>query len=208
MQWFRASRTCPLCKSRIPNDSYFKGAGSPAYFVQSLRPLLAVRTSGELQVEQDRQLKTTAAKSTQTSQGSASDLVYMPSAELAQIQAMQHGAQSVGVKIDTIVKHIVHLRTVETDAKVLLFSAWAAGLEVRLSTPVSTLSDDEQVCMAALAEAGIGFVRLDKGKRSEAVTKFANDPEAAVFILNAQSSAAGLNLIVAKTVILYVSYGI
>ena len=62
--------------------------------------------------------------------------------------------------------------------------------------------------MAALAEAGIGFVRLDKGKRSEAVTKFANDPEAAVFILNAQSSAAGLNLIAAKTVILYVLYEI
>ena len=165
---------------------------------------MAVRTSGELQVEQDRQLKTTAANVTQSSQGSASDLVYMPLEELAQIQAIHHGAQPVGVKIDTIVKHIVRLRTVASDAKVLLFSAWAAGLEVRLCTSFQKLSDDEQVCMAALAEAGIGFVRLDKGKRSEAVTKFANDPEAAVFILNAQSSAAGLNLIAAKTVILYV----
>lgn len=151
---------------------------------------LTVRTSGELHIEQERQLKlTSTTTSVQAAPKPASDLVYISAEQLATIQAIEHGAEAVGAKVDSIVKHIVYLRAVKGDAKILLFSAWSAGLEV---------------CMAALRESGIGYVRLDKGKRKEAVTKFNEDPDAAVFILNASSSAAGLNLIAAKTVILCV----
>mmetsp|Transcript_14945 Transcript_14945/g.35149 ORF Transcript_14945/g.35149 Transcript_14945/m.35149 type:complete len:349 (+) Transcript_14945:460-1506(+) len=94
---------------------------------------------------------------------------------------------SYGTKMDTIVRHIKHLRATEAGAKVLVFSQW---------------QDVLRVVESALRTNGIGCVTLhgSRAKSTNAITKFNQDSSIAAFLLDAKSASAGLTLVAATTV--------
>jgi E3 ubiquitin-protein ligase SHPRH len=95
----------------------------------------------------------------------------------------------LGIKLDTVIAHIRSLREKDPQAKIVLFSAWTEALNL---------------CCTVLDQADIRYAKLDKTRKNQmsSAQQFQHDPDIAVFILHAQSQAAGLNLTAAKTIIM------
>ncbi|KAJ3118147.1 hypothetical protein HDU96_003676 [Phlyctochytrium bullatum] len=95
---------------------------------------------------------------------------------------------SFGTKVDTIVKHLLYIRTHEPGAKSLVFSQWDQVLEI---------------LAAAFRANNIGYVQMEGGKKAhDAVKRFREDDAVEVFMLHAKSQSAGLTLVQATHVFL------
>ncbi|KAJ3282565.1 hypothetical protein HK104_010832 [Borealophlyctis nickersoniae] len=100
---------------------------------------------------------------------------------------------SFGTKLDTIIRHIRHIRSTDPTAKALVFSRWGQVLDI---------------LGQGLTENDLQWVKLEGGSgakakgKGDAVIRFREDPEIAVFMLNARSQAAGLSLVAATHVFL------
>ncbi|KAJ7623410.1 SNF2 family N-terminal domain-containing protein [Roridomyces roridus] len=93
-----------------------------------------------------------------------------------------------GNKIQTLVRHLLYLRTVDGGAKSIIFSAWAESLFIV-----------EQ----ALRENGIPCLRIDQNRKGmPAVKRFAASEDIDVLLLHGERENAGLNITVAKRVFL------
>jgi E3 ubiquitin-protein ligase SHPRH len=96
--------------------------------------------------------------------------------------------ESFGTKLDTIVRHIIHLKTLDPLVKVLIFSQWEQVLE--LLTKSLDLNHVSWIRME-------NNHRMHKGK---AVVEFQNDANLTAFLLNSKSQSSGLTLVAASHV--------
>lgn len=94
-----------------------------------------------------------------------------------------HGSYST--KVTMILKHIKYLTMKEPDFKCLVFSQWEEMLSIMARAFDS--NDIEYV--------RFGTQSTDSKQRSEAPSRFKNDPNIKVFMLNARSQCAGLTLV-------------
>ncbi|EEB05116.2 ATP-dependent DNA helicase [Schizosaccharomyces japonicus yFS275] len=95
--------------------------------------------------------------------------------------------QSFSSKIDTIVRHLLHIRSQDVFAKVVVFSQWADVLD---GLHLSFRAND------------ISFVKFDGRKRGKSIQDFVKNPTKQVLTLHAHSQSSGLTLIAATHVIL------
>ncbi|KAJ7132049.1 SNF2 family N-terminal domain-containing protein [Mycena epipterygia] len=93
-----------------------------------------------------------------------------------------------GNKIQTLVRHLLYLRTADAGAKSIVFSAWADSLFIVES---------------ALRENGISCLRIDQNRKGlPAVKKFASSDDIDVLLLHGERENAGLNITCASRVFL------
>lgn len=123
---------------------------------------------------------------------------------------------SFGSKLDTLIRHIKYLRTRDSKDSIYntnteLAESGSEPISPHQSVKVLVFSQWEQVLEIlgkGLTENGIKYVKLEglyanRGKtKGEAVTQFREDPECAVFMLNAKSQSQGLTLVAATHVFL------
>ncbi|KAG9016567.1 hypothetical protein FRB90_003006 [Tulasnella sp. 427] len=93
-----------------------------------------------------------------------------------------------GAKIQTLVRHLLHIEETDPGAKSIVFSAWADSLHI---------------IEHALAANGVSCVRIDanSGKRS-AAHQFQTNPAIRVLLLHGERENSGLNLTCAKRIML------
>ncbi|GAA5891640.1 hypothetical protein JCM8208_007354 [Rhodotorula glutinis] len=107
--------------------------------------------------------------------------------EITEIQT----AAPLSSKSDFITKTVKHLRRIDPEAKVVIFSAWIDALDL---------------LMESFTRNGLKFVRLEgangKGKKEGVVKLFQEDATISTFFLHTRSQSAGLNLTVARYVFL------
>lgn len=90
--------------------------------------------------------------------------------------------------MDTIVRHIIHLKTLDPLVKVLIFSQWEQVLE--LLTKSLDLNH-------------ISWIRMEhnhKMHKGKAVVEFQNNATLTAFLLNSKSQSSGLTLVAASHV--------
>ncbi|KAJ6625017.1 SNF2 family N-terminal domain-containing protein [Mycena sp. CBHHK59/15] len=93
-----------------------------------------------------------------------------------------------GNKIQTLVRHLLYLRTSDVGAKSIVFSAWADSLFI---------------VERALRENGISCLRIDQNRKGEpAVKRFKDDDDILVLLLHGERENAGLNVTCASRVFL------
>ncbi|THU89639.1 hypothetical protein K435DRAFT_760893 [Dendrothele bispora CBS 962.96] len=93
-----------------------------------------------------------------------------------------------GVKIQTLVRHLLYLQLTEPGTKSIVFSAWADSLHI---------------VERALRENGIRSLRIDSGGKGKgAANKFKTDPDILVLLLHGERENAGLNVTCASRVFL------
>ncbi|KAF9238471.1 SNF2 family N-terminal domain-containing protein [Melanogaster broomeanus] len=105
------------------------------------------------------------------------------------IQTMESEG-SYGSKIQTLVRHLLHIQLVDPGAKSIVFSAWADSLTI---------------IEHALARNDIPYFRLDqnRGRKNDGGAKqFRNNPDLQVLLLHGERDNAGLNVTCASRVFL------
>ncbi|KAL6308831.1 SNF2 family N-terminal domain-containing protein [Sparassis latifolia] len=104
-----------------------------------------------------------------------------------EIQAVE-SLGSYGSKIQTLVRHLLYLETVEPGTKSIIFSAWADSLHI---------------IQHALARNSISCIRIDQSHaKKSAAKKFRDDPNISVLLLHGERENAGLNVTCASRVFL------
>lgn len=201
------SRSCPVCRSSVRGEHtwqrvHLKGVDA----VQE-----PAKDDAARQVQED--IAMPSAESRDETNDPRKKLNYMSPEDVESIQKVVLQGEALGSKLDLVVKHVLFLRnrhedaileasqdsvnntdrTTKKEAKILIYSGWKYACDVLAS---------------AFARQGVGFVRLEGGAGSknrtkdQAVLEFNEKPDVSVFILHAQSQAAGLNLTAAQYVIL------
>lgn len=214
-KWFEArfSRTCPVCRSSLEGTKAVTklsdgktapvtaaGINSKSAIAQLPCASAAGPSSASTRAslpEQDMEVDETHEQI----QGIEDKFNYLSHEEVELINDVPLGGAALGSKLDMITKHVLHLRDkhqrameafhasdhdgmteVESpaEAKILIYSGWQYACDVLAQ---------------ALNRERIGYVRLEtpgKGRKESAVMDFKENPDIAVFILHAQSQAAGL----------------
>ncbi|KAF9566044.1 hypothetical protein CPC08DRAFT_682833 [Agrocybe pediades] len=163
----REGKTCPVCRVAINPDTVQR------FTVQSLQAVKAEPPpqpiSGEPAPQSRRQI------------------VYntIDPNVFDDIQTMETYGD-YGSKIQTLIRHLCHLRLTDPGAKSIIFSAWADSLHI---------------VERALNENGIQSLRIDQGTKSTA-EKFTSDPDILVLLLHGERENAGLNVTCASRVFL------
>lgn len=104
--------------------------------------------------------------------------------EINSIDLDSGGVSGYGTKIDNMIRHLIYMRSSEAGSKTIVFSQFTQFLETFAT---------------ALERNRIGYTIITK---TGGVTKFKQDPNMEVFLLDAKSDASGLNLINASNVFL------
>ncbi|KAH6907324.1 SNF2 family N-terminal domain-containing protein [Coprinopsis sp. MPI-PUGE-AT-0042] len=93
-----------------------------------------------------------------------------------------------GSKIQTLVRHLLYLQSMDPGTKSIVFSAWADSLHI---------------VEWALSNNGIRTVKIDQNSKGESAAKrFRTDPEISVLLLHGERENAGLNVTCASRVFL------
>ncbi|KZT19573.1 hypothetical protein NEOLEDRAFT_1159005 [Neolentinus lepideus HHB14362 ss-1] len=93
---------------------------------------------------------------------------------------------SYGSKIQTLVRHLLHIQDTDPGAKSIVFSAWADSLHI---------------VQHALENNGIPCLRIDQSKgKKNAAKMFKDQPELLVLLLHGERENAGLNVTCASRV--------
>ncbi|KAJ3298009.1 Calcium-transporting ATPase 10, plasma membrane-type [Borealophlyctis nickersoniae] len=130
--------------------------------------------------------------SSSSGSSSASSSSSPPTSLLTDLQSIKISG-SFGTKLDTIIRHIQYIRSTDPTAKALVFSQWEQVLDI---------------LGQGLTNNNLRWVKLEGGSRAKgkgkghAAVRFKEDPEIAVFMLNARSQSAGLTLVAATHVFL------
>ena len=96
--------------------------------------------------------------------------------------------ESFGTKIDTIVRHILYLKSSDPLVKVLVFSQWEQVLEI-----ITKSMDIHKISWLRIEHSS--RKKIKKGKE---VIEFQNNPDITCFLLNSKSQSSGLTLIAAS----------
>lgn len=164
--WWAAHKTCPVCKRHLNGSDFHPITYKPQH----------LRAHEEIHVDEDSPNQRSAT-------GTASIYSNIDASTLAEIKCIDLRG-SFGTKIDTLSRHILHLRTHDPGAKSIVFSQFREFLDV-LGT--------------AFTQFGIGHSRMG---RTAAIERFRQDPSVECFLLDAKTDSSGLNLVNATHVFL------
>ncbi|KAG8623442.1 hypothetical protein KVT40_008418 [Elsinoe batatas] len=174
--WYREHRTCPVCKRGLKSVDFHNITYKP----------LELRAHEEVYPTPES-ANDAGSSSSSTPDPIGSTKIYdsMAASDLTAIKAIDLPSnRSFGTKIDTISRHLLHIRRSEPGSKTLIFSQYRDFLSV-LSSALSTF--------------GITYVSISA---KDSITKFREDPSIEAFLLDAKTDSSGLNLVNATNVML------
>ena len=166
--WWSEHRNCPVCKRRLHlGDFYDVTYKPPEPSSEAVEEEVSRAESTSIQPAQSNTIYTTISPVT-----------------LNQIKSVELRGSSYGSKVDTLVRHILHLRKVDPGSKSIIFSQYRDFLEVlskclRTNDIIHSKFDDRD-----------GIIDFKSNSANEC------------FLLHAKAHAAGLNLVCASHVIL------
>lgn len=165
--WWSEHRNCPVCKRRLHLADFYDVTYKPAE--PSKEQVQAAAEAGHSfsQPTQSNTIYTTISPTT-----------------LNQIKSIDLRGSSYGSKVDTLVRHILHLRKADPGSKSIIFSQYRDFLEVLAK------------CLRA------NDIIHSKFDDRDGIIDFKSNPANECFLLHAKAHAAGLNLICASHVIL------
>jgi E3 ubiquitin-protein ligase SHPRH len=169
--WFHQSRTCPICKRRLAKVDVHDIVFKP-------QELKAQEETSNPESSSSSPIKTETHSSP-----SANDSIYadVDAKLMDEIKSIDLSS-SYGTKIDTLGRHLLHIRSKDAGVKSIVFSQYREFLDV-LST--------------AFTHFKIGHTRLGNPR---AVETFKNDPAIDCLLLDAKTDASGLTLTAATQV--------
>ncbi|KAF2156784.1 hypothetical protein K461DRAFT_272867 [Myriangium duriaei CBS 260.36] len=179
--WWRQHQTCPVCKRRLRSADFHNITYKP----QDLSAHEEVPASSSDTDSPDSKSDQTSEPASDESGSSmkvynsmsASDFLALKSVDLPV-------SRSFGTKIDTISRHLLHIRRSDPGSKTLIFSQYRDFLVVLSS---------------ALTTFGISHVPITQ---KDSITRFREDASIEAFLLDAKSDSSGLNLVNATNVML------
>jgi E3 ubiquitin-protein ligase SHPRH len=169
--WFHQSRTCPICKRRLTKVDVHDIVFKP-------QELKAQEEASNAESTSPSPMKAEAQPSSPAKTSIYADADAKLMDEIKSIDL----PSSYGTKIDTLSRHLLHLRSKDAGVKSIVFSQYREFLDV-LST--------------AFAHFKIGHTRLGNPR---AVETFKNDPAIDCLLLDAKTDSSGLTLTVATQV--------
>ncbi|GAA5838983.1 hypothetical protein JCM9279_002557 [Rhodotorula babjevae] len=184
--WSSIKRSCAMCKQELTPGSYSTVIYGKTASDQA-QPEPNKSATGD---KPERYVDSHGVTHDVAFEEATPELSELHDATLDQIAEIQTAAP-LSSKSDFITKTVKHLRRVDADAKVVIFSAWIDALDL---------------LMESFTRNGLKFVRLEgangKGKKEGVAKSFQEDQEVAAFFLHTRSQSAGLNLTVARYVFL------
>ncbi|KAF4555269.1 SNF2 family N-terminal domain-containing protein 10 [Elsinoe fawcettii] len=174
--WYREHRNCPVCKRGLKSADFHNITYKPRELRAHEETHTMTDSSDEAGSPSDAVSDPGSTAKIYTSM-SASDLVAIKSVDLP-------SSRSFGTKIDTISRHLLHIRRTEPGCKTLIFSQYRDFLSV-LSSALSTFK--------------ISHVSISA---KDSIAKFRTDPSIEAFLLDAKTDSSGLNLVNATNVML------
>ncbi|KPV71995.1 uncharacterized protein RHOBADRAFT_56135 [Rhodotorula graminis WP1] len=185
--WTSIKRSCALCKQELTPGSYSTvifGKTAPA---QAQPDPVQASTAGD---KPERYIDSHGVSHDVAIEAAAPALSELADEAIDSIAEIQTAAP-LSSKADFITKTVKHLRRVEPEAKVVIFSAWIDALDL---------------LMESFTRNGLKFVRLEgangKGKKEGVAKLFQEDASISTFFLHTRSQSAGLNLTIARYVFL------
>ncbi|KAI5481086.1 SNF4 family helicase/atpase [Pseudohyphozyma bogoriensis] len=174
--WHQRGRNCPVCKRELRSGDWH----DVRYRAKGIANGDVPAVNSGVKIEEEENLPMVDIEAPVKLNNIDAD-------ELAAIREIPT-AQPLSAKSDLIAKHIKYLRRDDPTSKIVLFSAFTDALAI---------------LQQAFARNSIEYVRLEgTGKKEHVVTRFATDPNVAVFLLHTRSQSAGLNLTCARYVFL------
>ncbi|KAK3327798.1 SNF2 family N-terminal domain-containing protein [Cercophora scortea] len=169
--WFRAHHNCPMCKRKLQPSNLHDITLKP----QGLKVRSESDHGGSNSPTQTQHAHNRKVPGIYTE--------FSPE-KLAAIKNIELKGPCYTTKVDTLIRHILWLRTSDPGAKSIVFSQYKEFLDV---------------LAAAFRRYRIGCTSFDK---AHGITRFKEDPGTEVFLLHARAHASGLNLVNASHVFL------
>ncbi|KAA8575231.1 hypothetical protein EYC84_004421 [Monilinia fructicola] len=170
-KWWRVHHRCPICKRVLIRADLHEITYKPQ------EPTLTVEGEEVREPLKERSLNTNShTKSAIYSDVSKATLSAINGVELP-------GNNSFGTKIDTLARHILHLRESDSGTKSIVYSQFTDFLSV-----LARAFDTFRIGHSSIVSGG--------------VEKFKNDPGTEVFLLHSRAHSAGLTLVNASHVFL------
>ncbi|KIH94500.1 E3 ubiquitin-protein ligase SHPRH [Sporothrix brasiliensis 5110] len=189
--WFKAHRNCPVCKRKLTIDNL--------HDITLKRQALKVtdehggsnratdRQDGRSQQDrQEQQQEKEQQKQREQLAESKKANIYaaFSTDKLEEIKNIDLPGPSFTTKVDTIVRHLLWLRSTDPGAKSIVFSQYPAFLSI-------------------LAEAFRRYhIAFSRYTDRNGIERFKDDPSIECFLLHARAHASGLNLVNASHVLL------
>lgn len=164
--WWSEHKNCPVCKRKLQLTDFYN---------VTLKPIVNDSSVEEHTTEEAR---------SQNDQQSNSIYASITSSTLQRIQAIDLRGSSYGSKVDTLVRHVLHLRKNDPGSKAVIFSQYRDFLDV---------------LSRSLRDNGIVHSKFDD---KDGIIDFKSNPANECFLLHAKAHSAGLNLVCASHVIL------
>ena len=213
------SRSCPVCRASLSRNGAWHRVHLKAQQHEGSKGSIDCRNDSNEHIslpskkgkerETDRDVLSAMAAKEEENDKPANRFKYLPPQEVEEIQQVKLRGSALGSKLDMIVRHILYLRKLHADA---IFDSDENASDTVTEDPYVELPPSEakilvysgwmyacDVLATAFAREKIGYVRLEgtsgniSAKRKErAVIEFRENPDITVFILHAQSQAAGL----------------
>lgn len=168
--WWSEHRNCPVCKRRLTLNDFYDITYKPR----------ATKIEGAPEAEQPDDKDSSDPSPTESN----SIYTTIPPSTLNQIRAIDIRGSSYGSKVDTLIRHILYLRTRDPGSKSIVFSQYRDFLDV---------------LSRSLRENNILHSKFDD---KDGIIDFKSNPANECFLLHAKAHAAGLNLVCASHVIL------
>ncbi|CAK7233063.1 hypothetical protein SBRCBS47491_008480 [Sporothrix bragantina] len=182
--WFKAHHNCPMCKRKLTLDNLH----DITLKAQSLKVVDEHGSNGQLDLRNQYDQSGEEAhqnKQQQLAESKKTGIYATFSTEkLEEIKNIDLPGPSFTTKVDTIVRHLMWLRSTDAGAKSIVFSQYPAFLSI-------------------LAEAFRRYrIAFSRYADRDGIERFKDDPSTECFLLHARAHSSGLNLINASHVLL------
>ncbi|VBB75674.1 Putative SNF2 family helicase/ATPase [Podospora comata] len=178
--WWKAHRKCPVCKRQLNSNNLHDISLKP----QELKLHPESTTAAPAPSSSPNDQPSSSSSPTSPSQPTTTIYSTFNPEKLSQIKSIDlpSSGPSYTTKVDTLLRHLLWLRSSDPGAKSIIFSQYKEFLEV---------------LALAFKRYHIGYTSFDK---PNGTTSFKSDPSVEVFLLSARAHSSGLNLVNASHV--------
>ncbi|CAK7228761.1 hypothetical protein SCUCBS95973_006990 [Sporothrix curviconia] len=179
--WFRAHHNCPVCKRKLTLDNLH----DITLKAQSLKVVDEHGNGGQHnETGQHTHQKNQQQQQQLVESKKAGIYATFSTEKLEEIKNIDLPGPSFTTKVDTIVRHLMWLRSTDAGAKSIVFSQYPAFLSI-------------------LAEAFRRYrIAFSRYADRNGIERFKDDPSIECFLLHARAHSSGLNLVNASHVLL------
>ncbi|KAK4177648.1 putative SNF2 family helicase/ATPase [Triangularia setosa] len=178
--WWKAHRKCPVCKRQLNSNNLHDITLKP----QELKLHPESTTAPVPSSSPDDKLPTPPTSSSKPPPTTTTIYSALNPEKLSQIKSINlpSAGPTYTTKVDTLLRHLLWLRSSDPGAKSIIFSQYKEFLEV---------------LALAFKRYHIGYTSFDK---PNGISSFKSDPSVEVFLLSARAHSSGLNLVNASHV--------